>query len=445
MTTRNLVARNLNKAAACAAGLLLSWSWCGALPLARAEGSKMGLWTGAWGVNRVIRTPPGYYAVSAVADIQFFMPADTDPNTGVEAVTRETDPFDNKPSAYLGGDGVAVGGGKAEVDAGLQFETGLWRTDARIGWSAFISNVSGFTLIRVWNDDLQRWESWRAPTTTWRADGSTGSVSSRMQYEITGNRQVTDGVFDAQGVASVDANGNLDSRQVSINGEAKLVLPAFGRVNATGQVTDALNTCYWNRAAQFNEIDNEFATDPRFGYRVSPWIGQRIFDTSRNAEATVKRVVAMTRANPGPRTQATPALSDLDGSHLTCTYTLGKVAHVGNGLNDWQYTDVDQARTGYDAPGDDIAFPWIAYDLRWPWANSYAGSNHLWTMSSRSLVEFSNASTRPDASVAFDQTYNRNARAESTDGRDRSRYVRETVRINLRTVTRPTGSPAEAE
>ncbi len=441
--------RHLNKTVICVGSLLLGAY--GSSPPAHAEGSKAGQWSGAWGVNRVIRTPEGYYAVSAVADLWFFMPTDTDPNTGVEAVTTETNRFDNKPSAYLGSEGAPVGGGsddRVEVDAGLQFETQLWRTDATVGWSAFISRAGQFTYIRVWNDPLQRWEAWRDPVnTTWNANRSTGSVRSRIQYEITGNRQVTDGVFDSQGVPGTDANGSLLSRQVSINGEASLNLSVFGfgGASATDTAPNPLNTCYWNPGAQFRNPNIGFATDPRFNYRVSPWIGQQIYDISRNAEARVKRVVAMTRANVGTSTGATPALSDLDGSHLTCTYTSGQVARTGSGLASWQHTDVDQARTGYDAPGDNTSFPWMAYDRRWPWANSFAGSDHLWTMYSRSLVEFSNASTRPDASVAFDPTYNRNARAESTDGWDRSRYVRETVRINLRTVTRPTGSPVEVE
>lgn len=417
----------------------LACAFCGALPSAHAEGSRPQVFEDAWGVNRRIYTSDGFIAVSGTADLSFWMP--TEIVNGASVVTDRLNLHDNKPSAYFGGQApFALEAGMAEVDAGLQFESNVHRR-ATVGWSAFIANGSAnrmadilrrtraerFAFVRVWNNAQNVWVPWRGGTYSsgvrngLTVSGGTGSISSAMRFDILPN------------------------------GQARLILGAFGQ----GSVPlDPMNGCYWSQeripdptdptgqrtVQRWENPDPDEANINHF--RVAPGQGEQIFRTAPAdlSRASIKRVVAMTRANltaagtPSPAT-ATPAHSEPDGSYMTCTFTAGRVAQYGDasGLQNWQSGWVDQNRTGYDAPGDGPN----GTTNHFAWDRLWFGQR---TPYSRNKVEFSNSSTRPDDLAEFNLGYSTAARATVHDN---NRYVTETVRINLRTVTRPIGEPLE--
>lgn len=409
---------------------------------ARAEGSID--FAGAWGVNRVVRTRQGYTSVSGRMVLEYWLP--TERSNGQQAVTQRVNRYANVPSCYFGGRGRFDLDNSlwAEVDAGLQFETQVWRTNFDRGWAAFISNDrhtaihnarvgadttridSAYVNPKVWipifdtqgNEIGGKWDIWRAGG-RWdgAADrsgapgwtGASGDITSDMEYGITGN------------------------------GGAGLMLGAFNR---------GTNTFYWNRASRF-ERENLTATDAAT-HRVSPWLDETIFDTALNNQADMKRVVAMTRANRVGANGvspagATPADSQLDGAWLVCDFSAGQVTphngdpHVwGANANDVLHRDPadDRRGTGYDAPADNAA-NFAAWDARWPWHNPPVASDRRST-ASRTIVEF-----LPPGSRNTNGNFNARARrgpennAAAADG---NRYASETVRINLRTGTRPIGA-----
>lgn len=394
---------------------------CGPLQPTHAEGS-MNFGLGAWGVNRVIRTNNGFVAVDGTAKISFHMPT-----SAANRVIRETNPYDNAPSVYLGAEGLYTDGRTpVEADAGTQFETGLYREDATIGWSAFISrqvgrNLSVYTNPRVWvpgaiplerrtqdNPEGGQWQAWRG-----------------------GQIVANDGV------------GNSDSLQAYMRfdvmvatGAARLIFGAFNRPTST-----LPNTFFWNNSSTFRGLADTSdyrpgsAANPE-GHLVAPWNGVASFrttDTALSDHTNVKRVVAMTRANSTDN-GASPAHYELDGWYLKSTFTAGRVAPAsGNrALRAWAVADVDDARTGYDAPGD-LADPALlnhrAWDKRSPW--SHTGG--VITEDSRPIVEFFLGPYYPTTVSDYCMMCRR-------DVYDPNRYVAEGVRINLRTATRVVGN-----
>ena len=114
-----------------AVGLLpLLWS-----SAAFAEGNKV--FTLAAGVNRVIRTQPGFKAVRGNYSLEFKSPRnetnefETAADKANFAATLDPEiVIENRPSVYLGGTLVARGGnhGTSEIDGGIQLEIVTRRT-----------------------------------------------------------------------------------------------------------------------------------------------------------------------------------------------------------------------------------------------------------------------------------------------------------------------------
>lgn len=414
---------------------------------ARGEGSID--FNGAWGVNRVIRTKQGYTEVAGRAYIDYWFPTETDGNQ--EAITQRTNPYDDTPSAYFGGRGVFndSSGDSVEVDGGIQLETQVWRgaQDTRNirGWGAFISNSQHarihaaavgadptrtddrYTNPRVWTPLLDAsgnviggdWNFWRNPSwaggVNWT--GATGYTTVNMTYGITGS------------------------------GGAKLTISEFARASNPED-----NTFYWNRASRFEQNRLTAADAINGGHLVSPWISEHIFNTAQNGSADVKRVVAMTRANADaqgnpPSNGSTPANAELDGSWMVCDFSLGQVRPYNvSSFKTWEASDVLQREadgtsgrergTGYDAPGDFTSPGYInpaAWDRRWPW-NLQPGAGDRATTASRTIVEF-----LPVGNRETDTNFNFSMRSTTQSSNNDSRYANETVRINLRTATRPVG------
>ena len=138
-----------------------------------AEGGDKRPDNGDWGVNRrVANEQKGYTELQGTfSGMQsIYIPTDEDGK-----VTSVTNPFNDKPTAYLGG---SLGNGVPEIDAGLQYE---WRRvvlnkldDVEIadvkeldpGYAAFISKNGAFSNPKVaestpGNPAVLRWRPWR--------------------------------------------------------------------------------------------------------------------------------------------------------------------------------------------------------------------------------------------------------------------------------------------
>ena len=166
-----------------------------------------------------------------------------------------------------------------------------------------------------------------------------------------------------------------------------------------------------------------FTPDSNVGHRLAPWADAAhpasvVINTARYADSNVKRVVAMIRSAGGN--------SQLDGSTLTATWSgcqihpYNAAANAANGgYVNWTANNVNQGRTGYDAPrtGD------VSFDKR------YAGKA---TSVSKPIVEF----LAPDANGVIVAQPAMRLRDPLVDN---GRYTSETVRFNLGTLLRPVG------
>lgn len=365
---------------------------------ARAEGSRN---FNAAGVNRRVYTPAGYDGVAGtVTNIRFRMPArngNLTANANVNGrVVLGTNPYDNKPTVYLGGRGDAfnIAGAEVEVDAGLQFETGIYR-QVDPGWSAFSSriivqpgNEAQYTSPRYW--DGTAWQPWRSSPNTWGPETPTsyvGSLGSYLRFDFTAN------------------------------GEASLVV---GELNRMAGITQAgqWQPFLWNQnAAGLRPTPADVAA----GYRVWPYVGMGTQVVQHNANLRVKRVVGMTRARAGsPNLRgAIGATTELDGSTLQCAFEGGQVSPANSSQwSNWAIAHnngpaVNQAETGYDAP--ETGHP--AYDRRW---------RHTRTPTSLPIVRFPGYNDPA-------------ARSGPGNGVANDRYSAETVQINLRSASGPGG------
>ncbi len=353
---------------------------------ARAEGDKRRVWSGNHGVNRVIRTTSnGHSAVSGHANISFSLPLDINPTIG-DGTTRygfnkTINPNDDKPSPYLGGvvvgnptaliDPPDIGGvvtpprpmlASQQVDAGIQFETGAFGPYPK-GWAVAFSIQDSYLAVTSWDG--------HAPF-DWRASGS-GVVGP------TAGRLITTGSYD----------GNMAFSAVPATG-ISLTVGGFGQI-------------FWKQRLQPSDtgIDAD-ATHP-----VGPYQADLRLLNRNQACANVKRAVAMTRRG---------ATSELDGSSLSCTWSGCMVDG-----HSWSGGIVDQAMTGYDAPGNRQV---DSMDRRLNHKSVSIGGQPL----SKTIVEFPG----PD-----------NLRLRE-DIVNPGRYSGETVNINLGTVALPV-LPAEVE
>ena len=433
--------------------LLVLGAGCIIAPLAHSEGSHND-WQNAYGVNRVVRTNGNYYAAQVQVGVSFVLPAEMSNN--VLQTTQRTNPYDNKPSAYLGAGrrNAADTASELELDGGLQYETNDWRDYLALygvdeGWAAFIS-VNGQQWInpKVWtpgatavtpeNPEGGEWRAWRAN----KQQNGISSISSSLRFDL---------MLAGTMLRRFDLEPQVTPPTPS---PTPVFMQAAGmvrlRVGAFNRLTNTQNPDEPNAFFAYNQAPSPPFPADRYnvGYLVWPWYGDPIADVSSGAlsRTSVKRVVAMTRAGNSSY-GATPGDDELDGSELTGTITDARVAQFGMDADPrlWIANDVNQARTGFDSQtGTDSNGHVIhrAYDRRSPWT-PLGGT--LVPSASRTIVTFGNGNTLdPDLNArAAARAYNANMRANSSNGFDPSRYQNETVRIYLGTATRPVGSSLE--
>jgi hypothetical protein len=368
----------------------------------REAGDGVNFGTGNHGVNRVIRTwdhstnaaSTGYTGVKGNVTLSFSMPKNQSGNyeVPVDTGTRDTNvmPILTKPSAYLGGqftpslpviiDGVAT---QSQVDAGLALEPLTYqlkpaelptstRPSAPPGWSIFfyISNVH---TTDEFGADFRGNANGRIEISprVWDPDHSTGWQG--MPYR--------------GGLAPISGTMNFSATE---NGAATFTFSPLGTIVAALPrdriLDDNLNRWYVNGTT----------------HNVAPWAdGTRpalvVFDPADYANANVKRVTAMTRVDE---------TSELDGSQATAVWSGCQVRPNGGVFGAWGAADVDQGRTGFDAPrlGD------MAYDKRYN-GKVVPGVSHPIVESNFAPLDTSDA-----------------------------RYAGETVTINLGMIARPAGS-----
>jgi hypothetical protein len=401
----------------------------------QAEGHVV-LGSEAHGVNRVVRTKgdpvnrvTGFTGVKGTVNISFVMPTQFDSEANAQVVTKDVNPCDNKPSAYLGGTTADVTAGTREVDAGLQFEPETWVTkpDPQPGWAAFISTNNLFSNVRVYDPSRSDGVPWRVPSGIVERNGKkwaagSGQISTTMEYTV----------------ALSGDPGNA--------GSAKLKLANAHPGSGTS------GTFYWNPKdppSPFN--DDLIGRTPSPQNPVAPWRGLVVFKTANLNYSSVKRVVAMTRRrlddllndDGSVKQKGSGQKSNflLDGSELTCAFTVGQVRPAGGTFRTWGSSDIQQSATGYDAPGDAVSAAAAdpAWDQLWPYkpersveesSPPFNGWRGRKTSDSRTVVEFTG-------------TNNVNARKGPANAGTTGRYANETVRINLRTSTRPMGDVIE--
>ncbi len=341
---------------------------------ARAEGSKK--FNGAAGVNRVVRSTSNHTSASGHAHIEFTMPIDKDA-TGHYVYTLNVNPYNNKPSPYLGGEFVPGANaridpdddyttpgtipltlgptGLAQIDAGVQFEPGTVH-NYPVGWAVAISVSDHYLPIRV----LQK-----VGTITREVDPRVGSWSQDT------SRLMGYGSYDDNFAFNISPTNGLSLK------------------------LDRLGTICWKQ--RLNNREPDTGMHPDAAHPVAPWQGDLRMVSPNQRGANVKKVVAMTRYR---------VTSPLDGSSLSCTWS---GASMDNGA--WS---VNQPVTGYDAPGNDKA-DWK--DRRLSRKPVFISGQPL----SKTIVEFPG----PD-----------NLRLRE-DIVNPGRYNGETVNINLGTVALP--------
>ena len=386
---------------------------------AKAEGEKP-FGDGAHGVNRVIQTPLGYRSVSGKYKLSFSSPRNQDgqfkttaDRTSAErgtTIESHLDPalaIENRPSVYIGGNFRAVRDAddkedRSEIDAGIQAEV-VTKYLTPPGWSIFFY----------------------AAAARYIPPGGTSTVFPPDPPGKTGHRlELNPRVYDAlnpvpEGTAWRDTTFGEISGSMALNstddGRAQFYcdsLPGNHIIWATEERptgAGAVIPNYW-RVSKASPLaprnENDAAGNPS---------AVVLLDKDYYSRAFVKRVTAMTRPSPFK--------SQIDGSQLTSTWSECKVQQfgAGQGLNDWLPTaakpSVDQGESGYDAPGgiDNNA-----------WDKRYLGQR---TSLSKTIVQFSE-----------DEKINAQMRAGVYSN---SRYITETVKINLGTLTRPLGEPLQ--
>lgn len=359
-----------------------------AAPKAQAEGSQT--WA-SFGVNRVVRSENGHTDVSGTANVSFSQPINSQ-----GLLDTYVNPYNNKPTAYLGGTSRSsnaplqyhvlnstawtnIPQGRAmESDGGLQLETPTRNTEALLGWSAFIVYDRRQVNPRVWSmgaDGIMQSLPWRGGSYGENGLEMSGSVNSPMSYHI-GH------AVGAQGL--------------------RLDVGVMGGGFFFNEGYDPNIPTHLDRAVLTATKDHP----------IAPWIPYPINNTNQ-AIANVKRVSGMTRANLPQAFH-----SELDGSEVTVTWSGCSVDG-----NPWTAGLTNQNATGYDAPG----------------ANA-AGDAHL----DRRVNGQRTALSR--YILAFPGLDDAQARAQVTAGTPvyaPQRYANETVSINLRMAAQPQGQALE--
>jgi hypothetical protein len=242
----------------------------------------------------------------------------------------ETNPFNNKATAYLGGESRNLANATQQFDAGLQFETGVFGNFTR-GWTGLFSRGNVFVTAHVWNGTAD--VAWRPPATAPGWSIVTDPTSGKFTHAAGSI---------STGMAFTMAPG----------GASTVVLSAIGRGN---------NTFFWNPNG--NNDATDLRTIATAAHPVAPW-GSNAYNHANQAAATVKRVSGMTRSPNW--------LDELDGSGMSAVWSECEV----NG-GSWIGL-VDQSVTGYDSEANNE----LAWDRR------VAGVR---TRASRTTTEFSGA------------------------------------------------------
>lgn len=401
---------------------LLGFSGGRACNEARAEGSR-DFGGGAHGLNRVIRTENNYTGVRAQVSIGFYMPrneagqyqvvnAQGQPviTNGTGTLDQDVMPFPlqgSKPSVYLGGTFPPVnaigGGAQTEVDVGLQYEPVTLNNTAP-GWSVFfyVDPVN----IR---------------------DGI-NTVRHRIEVNLRvydGNAPVPNlGVPWRSNTNPVVGTMTLDARA---SGSAAFTFSPVGTIYANFPRA-------WLTAGEQARWDVNATTHP-----VAPWAdatqpGLVVFDPDGYANANVKRVTAMTRPNP--------FTNELDGSRIEAQWTNCQVRPHSAALRAWAAGDVNQNRTGYDAPETgNLAFdrryngrpsPEIIGPIVLPNGTAGQGPVLVPESLSRTIVQFS-------SDVATDNSMRSQVISQANNGR----YANENVTLNMGMIARPVGQAVQ--
>lgn len=442
-------------------------------PSAYAEGHRDNF-NGANGVNRVIRTENGYTGVDITLDeLSFSMPTNEavgyerlDAN-GVPVITAERDregninhrghldlellpfpvggvdlygnprqPKGNKPSAYIGGQFVSRTNDnlRTQVDVGLQYEP-ITLYNIQPGWAVFfnlhgvggryVDNSGARPEVVDFSPPNRRHEVGirvYSPTALRPTDG--------VPYRVHANRDEGRMIMEARRDGSLSFNfenlGATDASRIVFANPSKGQLSEHPNLQARWEVDATVH-----QAAPWAD-----ATQP-------PLL---LFNTDRYNEGNVKRVTAMTRDRPYN--------DELDGSRVLAKWSSCRVrphrggdpvANFGGSFVTWgardvgdtqngnSVNDVNQAQTGYDAPGDSVGNPPrlnpLAFDQRY---RAQRTRNY-----SHTIIEFDPiAVRRPDGEVVIIDN-----QALRTGEGARSRYQQETVHINLGMLARPVGGP----
>lgn len=364
--------------------------------VAFVEGAA-GQFGGNNGINRVVRSDGhparreiGFASVRGNLDLTFTMPADQ--NGRFSPIFN---PFNNKPSMYLGGEVAVVGGGATEVDGGVQFEPGTFPdiqgNIADVGWSVFfyVGNVrvNPRTYVGISNPTGN---PWRGGTFSPTPNVGTGSVTGDMAF-----------------LANPDGRASM----------------SFSAMSTThGTVTS--DTIYAIRIPNprqppFNAIPSPTHPLAPFSDATNP--APILFNTNLLTYSSMKRTVALTR----PST----AGSKLDGMTMVGTWSGCELrphnppANAPNGgWAGWTWQQVNQRRTGYDVPREG----------HWAFNRRYNGRR---TTHSGVILRFSedNATNTAMRTPFFGTTEPFNS----------GRYSSETVSIDLGMIARPIGNPME--
>jgi hypothetical protein len=386
------------------------------------------------GVNRVIRTGPGYTGVQAAVDeLSFSMPTNeagryevvdaqgrtvlntnnastTDDENGsldlevqplpvgLDAQGNQRTPKGNKPSAYVGGEfhpAVRINDRNGnpsltEIDVGLQYEP-VTLYGSPPGWSVFFYLHTVGYINAAGN-----------PTTEQRR------ILNPRVWDSTAARP--------QEGAAYRATGN------SINGTMTMEAREAGSVGFT--YSNFGNAIYANLLRAQLPVNERPRWDvDQANHRAAPWGDNTqpplvVLNPALYNEGNVKRVTAMTRDSPYS--------SEIDGSRVVTRWSGGQVRPHNGALRVWgsQAGDVNQAVTGYDAPRvDDPRNNRHAYDKR------FEGRRTIHPQSptnSQTIVQFSN-----DPQV--------NEQMRSPQGTQAARYAAEDVTINQGTLARLSG------
>lgn len=202
--------------------------FCCASQMARAEGGDASEGaviersTGNNGVNRRVITRPGYAEVEGTFNMTFQLPKVGNSAGGVEP---SLGPYGDRPSPYLGGGGIYVGGSTVEVDAGLQYDQIVDPDGIVRGWVYFLRNtnpdnngngLAQYNNPRYWSAASSSSKAWRSGTTD-HLDGaylkytiyqgndpSTPATEQPGWFSLTMNKMHD--ATDATGAAIPDSN-----------------------------------------------------------------------------------------------------------------------------------------------------------------------------------------------------------------------------------------------